>query len=131
MRLATFTEHTGIITHIVFSPDGQEVAIASYDGTVVTCNSYTGERRHAFGGPRGSPIVEAVAYSKEHDFIAVGSADGSVQVFNSKSGASVVEFQGHEEKVKGVAFTPNGWDVVSHAEDGTVRVWSALDAIRL
>ena len=34
VRLATFTEHTGIITHIVFSPDGQTLSSGDSTGIV-------------------------------------------------------------------------------------------------
>ncbi|EKM58624.1 uncharacterized protein PHACADRAFT_253089, partial [Phanerochaete carnosa HHB-10118-sp] len=128
--LVELHEHTSSVCSAAFSPDGSEVATASQDGIVVTCNSWTGERRFMLGDDVDT-AVEAVAYSSKNDFIAAGAADGRVRVWNSKSGSFFAEFQGHEGEVKNVMFAPNGWDLLSYAEDGSVRSWSVLDALRL
>ena len=80
-------------TTTLFSPDGQDVASASYDGRVITCDSFTGEPHREFGDPQAS-VVEVVA------FIASDSADGNVRVWDTKSGEFIAEYRGHEEKVK-------------------------------
>ncbi|EKM58765.1 uncharacterized protein PHACADRAFT_248841 [Phanerochaete carnosa HHB-10118-sp] len=128
--LVVLHEHTSSVWSAAFSPDGSEVATASYDGTVVTCDSWTGQRRFVFSDDVDA-VVEAVAYSLKNDLIASGAADGRVRVWNAKSGAFVAEFQGHEEMVKNVMFTPDGCNLLSHADDGSIRYWSILDTLRL
>ena len=130
-ELVTLHEHTSSVWSVAFSRDGSEVVTASYDGTAVTCDSLTGERRQKFGGEEMSLIGEAMAYSPNDDLIAGGGADGNVRVWNRESGTLVTEFQGHGASVKNAAFTPNGRDLVSWADDCTLRSWSIHDALRL
>lgn len=52
--------------------------------------------------------VETMAYSRKDDLNASGA----------------VEFQGHEGAVKNAMFTPDGQDLLSHADDGSIRCWS-------
>lgn len=128
--LVQLHEHTGAVYAAAFSPDGAEVATASHDGTVVTCDSWTGERRWEFVGDHDA-VVEAVAYAPAHDLIAAGDIEGRVRVWNAKSGAFVADFHGHEERIKNIMFTPDAYNLVSYADDGTVRSWSVIDALRL
>ncbi|GJE97254.1 WD40 repeat domain-containing protein [Phanerochaete sordida] len=128
--LVVLHEHTGSVWAAAWAPDGGALATASYDGTVVVCDSWSGERLAEFADARGA-VVEAVAYAPCHDLVASGAADGRVRVWNAKTGAFVVEFEGHEEKVKNVMFTPDGMQLVSHADDGTIRAWSILDVLCL
>lgn len=60
---------TDTITSVTFSPDGAEVAIASADCTVVTCDSQTDQRRHVW---RMSSEAWSVAYSPSGNYIAMG-----------------------------------------------------------
>ncbi|GJE99325.1 WD40 repeat domain-containing protein [Phanerochaete sordida] len=133
--LLELKEHTCYVTKVAFAPDGDELATASDDGTVVTCDSRTGGRRLTLrvesvrGEDKGR--VLAVAYSPKHDFIACGADDGCVRVWNRRTGAFVATFQGHSRLVVRVMFTPDGWDVLSYAEEGFVRLWTIRDALRL
>ena len=75
--------------------------------------------------------VYSLEYSHNGGFIASADARGLFTVWEGKSGAFVAEFQGHDDKVKSVAWTPDDRIVVSSSEDGTVRAWSILDMLRL
>jgi WD40 repeat protein len=48
-------------------------------------------------------------------------------VYNAKSGEWLREFTGHTERLRCVAFAPDGQLLVSAADDGTVCVWSLTD----
>lgn len=50
---------------VAFSPDGADVATASDDRTVVTCGSWTGQRRQAC---QTSTAVSNVAYSPKCNY---------------------------------------------------------------
>ncbi|GJE85152.1 WD40 repeat domain-containing protein [Phanerochaete sordida] len=129
-ELATIHGHTGAVWAVAFAPAGDEIASASFDGSVVVSDSWTAERKHVFGEGQTTQ-VEAVAYSKGGHLVAAGSSDGHVRVWDAKSGEAVVEFRGHEEKVKKVVFTPDEKELVSVAEDGTIRAWGLLDTLCL
>lgn len=130
VELATVNEHTGPVWSAVFSPDGRDIASGSYDATVVICDSYTAERRHVLECDSPS-IVNVVAYSAAGDLLACGLADGRMRVWNPIEGTLVAELQGHDDKVKTVEFTADDERIVSSSDDGTVRIWNVLDALRL
>ena len=128
-ELLELNEHTYAIRCVAFSPDGAEVATASSDCTVVTCDSWTGQRRRVY---QMSAKVWSVAYSPEGDFIAMGDGGGRVRVCDARSGVFLAEFEGHTEGVYGLQFLPDGHNLLSHSErDKTVQLWSVRDAMRL
>ena len=128
-ELLELNEHKHEINHVAFSPDDAEVATASSDCTVVTCDSWTGQRRRIY---RMSTAVWRVAYSLKGDYIAMGDKDGCVRVCNARSGAFLAEFKGHTKAVIDLLFVPDGHSLLSCYEmDETIRLWSIRDAIRL
>ena len=128
--LAEIHEHTGPVWTSVFSPDGKEVASGSYDCAVIICDSYTAERVHFLERDPGS-IVNILAYSKSGDMLACGLADGRLRVWNPIEGSLVAEFQGHDDKVKTIEFMEDDNRIVTSSDDGTVRIWNMVDALRL
>ena len=128
-ELLELSEHMERIYSVVFSPDGAEVATGSDDCTVVTCDSWTGQRRHVY---QMSSSAWIMTYSPDSSYLAMGDSDGRVRVHHAKSGAFVAEFEGHTEGVTGLWFLPDGHSLLSRSwADATVRIWSIRDAMRL
>ena len=128
-ELLELNEHMDWINCVAFSPDGTEVATASSDRTVVTCDSWTGQRRRVY---RMFTAVGSVAYSPEGDYIAMGDYGGRVRVCDARSGGFLAEFEGHTERVNELQFQPDGHNLLSRSEgDKTVRLWSIRDVMRL
>ena len=128
-ELLELNAHTDKIHCVAFSPDGAEVATASRDRTVVTCDSWTGRRRRIY---RMSAKVLRVAYSPKGDYIAMGDNGGRVRVCDARSGVFLTEFEGHTWDVSELQFLPDGHNLLSRSEtDKTVRLWSVRDAMRL
>ena len=69
--------------------------------------------------------VTALAMSAAGDRVAVGDLDGRIGVFDQ--GTLALALDGHDQRVSGLAFAPDGRELVSASWDGTARVW-ALDA---
>jgi len=46
-----------------------------------------------------------------------------MRVWNVRTGRLVEKWAGHEERVYGVAFMPNGKELVSSSVDKTVKYW--------
>lgn len=130
VELVTLHEHTGPIWTSVFSPDCSEVATGAFDGIVAICDSFTGTRHHHLE-KEPSAIVNVLSYSADGDFIASGHSDGQIKVWDSRSGNLVAGFHGHTDKVKSVEWTPDDNKVVSSSDDGSVRIWNVVDALRL
>ena len=60
--------HSGWVSAVMFSPDGQRVASASYDGTVRLWESATGALLNTLEGH--SDLVSAVIFSPDGKLIA-------------------------------------------------------------
>ena len=128
-ELLELNEHTDAIRCVAFSPDGAEVVTASDDWTVVTRDSWTGQRRRVY---QMSTLVASVAYSPKGDYIAMGGGGGRVRVCDARSGVFLAEFEGHTKEVYELQFHPDGHNLLSRSQlDKTVRLWSIRDAMRL
>ena len=128
-ELLELNEHTDKIRSVAFSPDGTEMATTSDDCTVATCDSWTGQQRHVY---RMSAEAWSVAYSPKGDYIAMGDNGGRVRVCEARSGVFLAEFEGHSQPVNELQFLPDGRNLLSSSfSDGTVRLWSIRDTMRL
>ncbi len=113
--------HTDWVRAVAFSPDGQSLASASDDGTVILWNVGTGQQIRVFRGH--TDYVLAVAFSPDGRFLVSGSDDETAQVWDVSSGQHVRTFSGHTSSVNAVAVSPDGRYVASGGNDNVVRLW--------
>ncbi|THH20166.1 hypothetical protein EUX98_g8641 [Antrodiella citrinella] len=125
-ELVTLREHTAAVWAVAWSPDSQHVATGGLDETIVVCNSYSGEIIHLLRD-RPSPVTTLLW---TEDLLIAGAADGTVRLWNDKTGAFVAELQGHTDRVNTTVLAKGGVNVVSSAEDGTIRKWDMRDILR-
>ena len=60
-----------------------------------------------------------------------GSRDKTVKLWETETGKSLRTFQGHNEEVSSVAFSPDGRWIASASRDKTVKLWDASsDVVR-
>lgn len=132
-ELVTLAEHTGAIWSVAFSPDGQEVVSGGYDSRVVVSDSYTGETKYVWttDGEDGGAIIDTVAFSRAGDLVVSGGAEGNVNLYDRRSSMFVAQYKAHTDKVKSVQFSRDDLDIISSSDDGSVRVWSVVDTLRL
>lgn len=88
------TGHQGFIEQAHFSPDGRQIASASWDRTIRIWDSSTGSLLTTF--PH-SDAVTSVQYSPDGKRLAITSLDGTAQVLDAQTGAVRVIMAGHRE----------------------------------
>ncbi len=69
----------------------------------------------------GSPVYN-FSYSRNGQMLAAGG-DRTVFLWKADTGAEVRQLSGHENRVLGVAFAPEGRTLASSSVDRTIRLW--------
>ena len=110
---------------VAFSANGQLLASADGNGTLLVWNPATGR-------PVGAPIkqsggiVGGMALSPNGKLLAAPGGDGTVWLWNPATGRPVgvpLHVASAPAGVSEVAFSPNGQLLASAQVDGTVRLW--------
>lgn len=119
--LAVFSGHTDDITALAFSPDGQLIATASWDGTVRLW------RRD------GTPVavledhsrtVTDISFSSDGQILASASWDGTVKLWR-RQGPLLKTLTGDGDNgYITVNFSPDGNVLAASDESGTVYLWT-------
>lgn len=122
---------------IRFSPNGEWVATAGKAGTVYLWSVQDKTLRATLQGHQGR--IWQVEFSTDSKQLASASADGTVRLWqldrlphqiidgsNSDAFDSTetnIVLQGHQGPVRHVNFSPDGQQLISSGDDGTVRFW--------
>jgi WD40 repeat protein len=101
--------------------DGAVVATAGTDGYVRLWDAKTGHRLLELHPPAG---VTSVAVDPTGRLVAVG-AGPAIYVYDARTGARRAILKGHTDTVTGLAFSPDGSQLVSSSLDHDARVWDA------
>jgi len=113
--------HTGSVSSVVFSPDGQFILSGSHDTTMRLWETATGKERQIFKGYES--FIFSVALSPDGRWAALGGRDTTLRLWDVASGRELRKFSGHTGSVHAIAFSPDGRQLVSASWDETVRLW--------
>lgn len=116
----SFTGHTGTVTDVAFSANGQRVATASLDTVARVFIAATGVLDDTFYGHTGLGIND-IDFSPDGSAIVTAGADHTAR-FSSKGQLSV-PLLGHDRAVLDAGFSPDGRSVLTSSKDGTARLW--------
>jgi WD40 repeat protein len=133
----TVIDNTGQVQAMALSPDGRMLASGDWLGEI---------RLWDLREPALTPIiltghegeVLSLAFGSDSQVLASGSGspplkdltDNTVRVWNLRDiSAPPVILRGHEDRVTGVSFSPDGKTLVSSSEDGTIRIWPRTETI--
>ena len=115
----TFNSYSNQIHSVTFSPDGSRIV-----SEMGLFNLSTGRfTLHPFSDRGVSPF----AFSADGRYLASasGSVDASCQIWDTKRHQTILQLMGHTEDVISVAFFPDGKQIMTASEDGTIRIWDS------
>ena len=116
----TGTGYPGMVTSVVFSPDGKRLATASGDATARVWDAQTCQELLSLKLKGGG---SSVAFSPDGKRLASAGHDGTVTVWDAQTCQEVLSLKGHTRRVSRVAFSPDGKRLASGSLDNTVKVW--------
>jgi WD40 repeat protein/serine/threonine protein kinase len=114
--------HTDRVRSIAYSPDGQRLVTASYDGTARVWDAASGRQLLILRG-HGGPVM-AAAFSPDGRRIATGSFDRTARIWDAATGRQLLVVR-HPDRVRSVAFSPSGSQLITASYDHTARIWDA------
>jgi serine/threonine protein kinase len=121
--------HTGPITALAWSPDGQYVASGSADKTVQVWRASDGALAYTYYGYTSPVTALAWATDRPHEIASAGQGDGSVQIWDALSDHTYLNWQG-DGRVLALAWQEHSPWIVSGGTDGEIYVWNATSGAK-
>ena len=117
------------VTSVVFSPDGQTLAVgsgpASRFGDVKLFKVVDGALLRDLGEVHSDTVLD-MAFSPDGSQLATCGADKLVRIFDLGTGKQRLSLEGHTHHVLAVAWQDSGNILASASADGTVKIWSMI-----
>lgn len=109
-----------MIQSIDFSPTGQRIVCASFDGVYIW-DVTTRKKQTIF--EEDDVHFNSSAFSPDGKYIVASSSDNCVRVWDAETGERLDGLYGHDDDVNSAFFSPDGELIVSASDDMTIRIW--------
>ena len=113
------------LRYLGFTADGQR-AVTLVDTTLQGWNTKTGEEAMRYENPQAPPTCAALGPSTSGVVVGTGSStgnSGTIVMVSLDTGEVIQKYIGHEAAVEHVAFSADGSQLISTAQDNSVRKW--------
>lgn len=125
-HLIELNGHESLVTALTWSPDGQSLASASRDKSIIIWNLENGQPDLTL--ERHKHVVTDLAWSPDGRLIAsAGSLDNSAIVWDPESGEMIHELQGSDDGVWSLAWSPDSSELAIGTTLGAVLFWDIDD----
>jgi WD40 repeat protein/serine/threonine protein kinase len=136
-KFTEFTRHRGPIYAARFSPAGNVVATAGYDGVVMVWDPNKAQsvdialRLDGASDPPAEETqllahrgpVRSLAFAPDGRTLASGGQDNVIVVWDLSAGEPLIQLRGHASHVRSLAFSPDGQQLLSGGRDAQVKLW--------
>jgi WD40 repeat protein/tetratricopeptide (TPR) repeat protein len=117
--------HDGPIQRAAFSPDGLQLASASFeDGTIQLWDAQTGLQEGEI--MRHSDTLSSIAFSQDGARFAGGDEGNEVQLWEGRSGIRISEPLRHFSPLAGLALSLDGRLLASGDVNGVIRIFETI-----
>ncbi|MEC4886501.1 MAG: hypothetical protein SAL70_35055, partial [Scytonema sp. PMC 1070.18] len=117
----TLTGHTGKVTSVSFSPDGQTLGSASDDKTIKLW-SLDGQLKRTLDGY--SAAFTSVTFSSDSKILASGSDDATIKLWRLDNSQPLSTLIGHNYAVNSISFSPDSNTLVAADANNKIILWN-------
>ena len=112
----------------VFSPDGSTLFSVSASGTAQLWDLATGQAARTLERVAERDAYVSAAFSPNGRMLAtgdyyLGKTPPMIRLWNVETGRLEKTLEGHTDHIWDVAFSPDGTNIASCSDDGTIRTW--------
>jgi WD40 repeat protein len=121
-RIHEFAGHEDVVYAVALSPDGAQLASASFDQTVRTWNLGADRQDGVFRGH--SDFVYSIAYTPDGRALLSAGKDRTIKRISARTLKEERTYTGHDDDVLAVAVHPDGERFLWAGNEPQIRWWS-------